>query len=93
MAEAMVFLNLAAGRKSGCFDSVDGAGSKSFNHSGGVPRNRRGDYQNRAGMSRHDATRGFNAVHHRHAQVHQDQVGRLLGAIFEGLLAVGGNPR
>jgi len=51
-----------------------------------------GDDQNGAGAGRHDPTRALHAVHHRHHDVHQDQIGRVLGAEIHRLGAVSRHP-
>ncbi|MNH40660.1 hypothetical protein D3C79_1020160 [compost metagenome] len=40
----------------------------------------------------HDPPGGLHAVHHRHDQVHQDQVRQLLGATLHRLGAIAGHP-
>ena len=51
-----------------------------------------GDHHDRAGIPGHDPARRFHAVHLRHDQVHEDEVGRVLGATLDGFRAVARDP-
>jgi hypothetical protein len=50
------------------------------------------DDQDGARRAGHDAARGLDAVHTRHEQIHEDQVGRILRAEVDGSRAVARDP-
>ncbi|MCY1537328.1 hypothetical protein D9M68_728180 [compost metagenome] len=79
-------------RQRGRIDRVDGAVAHRVEHLSGIAAEIHGDHHDRAGRGRHDPARGFDAVHHRHQQVHQDQVRRAGRGHLHGLLAVDGDP-
>ncbi|MNG03180.1 hypothetical protein D3C84_862480 [compost metagenome] len=51
-----------------------------------------GDDHNGTRRFGHDPSSGFNPVHHRHDQIHQDQVWRLCGTLLHRFLAIAGDP-
>jgi len=85
--------NGAVGREGRCLEGVKAAGAESFIHFAEVRADARGDDKDGARRGGHDAAGGFRAVHDRHEQVHQDDVGQVGGSLADSLGAVDGGPR
>ncbi len=50
------------------------------------------DNDDGAGRFGHDPPGRLDAIHHRHDQVHENQVGSVLGAFAHGFSAIAGHP-
>ena len=73
-------------------DRVQGAGAHRFKDFRRVVVDVGGDDHDGAGRAGHDAARGFDPIHSRHDQIHQDEVRRIAGAKFKRLGAVVRDP-
>src|SRR5436853_54571 len=73
-------------------DGIQRSGAHGLKDFGGIVVHAGGDDDDGAGTLRHDPAGGFNAVHFRHDQIHQDQVGGVRGAASHRLLPVKGDP-
>src|SRR5581483_167447 len=63
-----------------------------FENLGGIPVHARGDDHDGARVAGHDPPGRLDAVHFGHDEVHEDEIGRVLGAPFDGFGAVAGDP-
>ena len=84
--------HLAVRAQGGSIDRVQRAEPHRIVDERDVAAHRRGDDQDRTRAAGHDLPRGLHAIHVRHDQIHQDQVGSVAFCHRDRLHAVGCRP-